>query len=371
MSNLDIPLTRPSFSGHEYNALEDVLKAGWDSQGPKVVEFEEAIVKKLGSRYAVATSSCTAGLYMTLGALGIRKGDKVAVSAFTWPSTAFAISLLGGIPIFVDVNEDTYNMNPIVLEEILGDHDISAIMPVHLFGNPCEMKRIKELAQEGGKIPIVEDAACAIGSMQQGSYIGENGTAIFSFHGRKVLTCGEGGMITTNKERLANCLRLERDMGVLPGGTRYQKKLFLKPANNFKLSDIQGAIGTAQVSRLEEILSARALVAGEYHSRLANMAGVTLPSIRPGDLHSWQAYVVTLEDGIDRDAVIFELAKKGIETTFGTYSVPDTDAYGLEVSDCPIASILENTTLALPIYPTMLKRDIQRVVNGLGEAIGV
>jgi perosamine synthetase len=364
-----VPLASPWTGEEELAEVRAVLASGYLSQGPKVEEFEAMVAASVGSRYAFAASSCTTAMHLALVALGVGPGDEVLVPDFTFPATANVVVQQGAVPVLVDVQPDTYNVDPLELAKHLTERT-RAIMPVHLFGLSADLDPCLDFAREHG-LAVVEDAACALGSTYKGRPCGTFGdVGCFSFHPRKVVTTGEGGMVVTDDAQLAERLQLYRSHGGVREGGRFT---FSEAGFNYRLSDVHAALGTAQMRRLPEMLARRRELAAMLTERVAAIAGVH-PPFEPEEAgHVFQAYVATVDEGIDRDAVVGRLRASGVESTIGTYALHAQPffgrAYGYKEGDLPRSAVLARRTLALPLFPQMTEAQVEKVAAALRDAL--
>ncbi len=366
-----IPLARPLTGEEEIDEIRQVLESGYLSQGPKTAEFERLVAKLTSTEYALATSSCTTAMHLTLVALGVGRGDEVLVPDFTFPATANVVVQCGAVPVLVDIDLETYNVDPDELERHVTSRT-RAVMPVHLFGLAADMEPILAFARQRG-LAVIEDAACALGATYRGRPCGSFGDAgCFSFHARKVVTTGEGGMVVTSRSGLAERLQLLRSHGGVRARDRF---VFHEAGFNYRLSDIQAAVGVVQMRRLAAMVAKRRLLARGFSDRLGGLDGIRLPVEPQGRDHVYQAYVVLVEAGIDRGAVIASLREKAIETTIGTYALHDQPffrkAFGYIGGECPRSRRAFERSIALPLHPGMDDDDLDAVVSGLREAIGL
>jgi dTDP-4-amino-4,6-dideoxygalactose transaminase len=360
-----IPLAAPWTGDDELAEVGAVLASGYLSQGPKVAEFEQLVAKLVGSRHAVATSSCTTAMHLALVALDIGLGDEILVPDFTFPATANVVVQQGAVPVLVDVQPGTYNVEPAALAAHLTERT-RAIMPVHLFGLSADLDPCLAFARNHG-LAVIEDAACALGSTYRSRPCGSLGdVGCYSFHPRKVITTGEGGMVVTDDDDLAARLRLFRSHGGVRAGGRFT---FHEAGFNYRLSDVHAALGVAQMRRLPDILARRRALADRLSKRLAAVGGVTPPSEPAWAGHVFQAYVTCLDEGVDRDAVVAGLAAHGIETTIGTYALHAQPffgrTYGYRPGDLPWSYAASHQTLALPLYPQMTEDQADLVADAL------
>jgi dTDP-4-amino-4,6-dideoxygalactose transaminase len=358
-----IRLAVPEIGEEEVQAVAAVLRTGFLVQGPAVQAFEERLAATVGTAHAVAVSSGTAALHLALLGLGIGPGDEVVVPGFTHPATANVVERTGARPVLVDIDLDTFNVQPEAMLRAIGPRT-RAIMPVHLFGVPAEMDKLEAGRPRG--VDIVEDAACALGSRYGGRPCGALGrVACFSFHPRKVITTGEGGLLATDDAELAEHLRRLRNHGqVLEAG----RGRFLEAGLNYRMTDFQAALGLAQLDRLPAILARRAQVARTYLAALDHLPGVTTPRVPPGAEVAWQSFVILLREGLDRDAVQARLRERGIETTLGTYALAAQPHFQGH-PPLPNSLAAQQRSLSLPLHPRLSDADVKEVVTALRGAV--
>src|SRR4051794_26744075 len=319
--------------------------------GHKVTELEDELARAAGTRHAVAVSSGTAALHLAVLALGIGEGDEVLVPAYTFPATANVVALAGAGPLLVAVDAGTMNIDP-ERAHAPGPPRTKAVPPVHLFGGPARLDELPDL-------PLLEDAAGALGAERRGESCGGLGVlACFSFHPRKIVTTGEGGAVTTDDEHLADAVRRLRHHGWQPPGYGDMPT----PGLNYRLSDIQCAVGIPQLRRLEELLQARERVARGYEERLRGL-DVGLPSADEGDRHGWQAYVIQLDR---RDDALDALRAAGIQAQIGTYALHRLRA-SRDQGDFPGADAAYERALALPLHGRLTEVELDRVADVLDK----
>ena len=372
-----IRLTVPSLDEADFAAVRSVLETGFLVQGSHVADFESRVAEATGSRHAVAVTNCTAALQMALMAVGVRPGDLVVTTAYSWPSTANVIELCGAQPVFIDIDPDTFNMSPNALDAALDRlmavsgtaRRVRAVLPVHTFGGMADMGRINESAARYG-LPVIEDAACALGASRDGMRAGSAAAlGCFSFHPRKAVTTGEGGVITTDDEAYADYLRALRNHGQHRDGDGPTR--FVLPGFNNRMTEFQGALGGTQMTKLDRIVEARRSGAARYDALLADTS-VQAPSVPGGSRHVYQSYVVRLPERLDRQPVLDALHAADIEATVGTYHMPLIDyfkaTYGFQKGDFPIADSVAKRTVTMPLHEGLTLEEQERVVETLLEA---
>jgi dTDP-4-amino-4,6-dideoxygalactose transaminase len=362
-------LTIPFTDDRELEELNEVLASGYLTQGSKVAKFERKVAQHVGSKYAFAMSSCTTSLHLSLVVLDIGPGDEVLVSDFTFPASANVVVQVGAKPILVDIELDTFTMDVDDLQSKITDHT-KAIMPVHAFGCAADMDPIIKLAAEYG-IPVVEDAATALGTKYYDRFCGAIGTlGCFSFHPRKVITTGEGGMIITDNEHLAERIRLLRSHGGVKNGYWYR---YEAAGYNYRLSDLQGAIGIAQMEKLQMIIDRRKKLARQLKDLLKDIEKIGIPTDPPWGGHIYQSFVIILNEELDRDLIIHNLRTKGIEATIGTYAVHDQPfyqrKYGYISGQLPNSHFAFHNTITIPLYPQMNDAEVNLLANELRALI--
>ena len=381
-----IPITKAIFDESDLNIIQEPLKSGWVVQGKFVREFEDRFAEMTGARHAIATSSCTTALHISVAALGIGPGDEVLVPAFTWIATPNCVEFMGAKPVFVDVDLRTFNIDVDQIERHITPRT-RAIIPVHLFGLSAEMDRIQEIARRHNLF-VIEDAACSFDSWFRGQHTGTFGdTGAFSFHPRKAITTGEGGMITTNDDRLASLSRTLRDHGASRSDLeRHQQKYSFLLAEyhhlgyNFRMTDIQGALGVSQMKKSAAIMSSRRAGAARYDDLLQGISWLERPYRHPDYVHGYQSYVCLFrpeEPRLDscgrmfdaRNAIMAALEEKGIVTRQGTHAPPHLDyyaeKYGIAPADYPNAYMAERLSLTLPLFAGMTEAESETVVREL------
>ena len=353
-----IPISKPYIGEAEKQAVLEVLDSGMLVQGPRVAKLEEKFAAVCGVPHAIATTSGTTALHLALVANGIGPGDEVITVAFTFIATVNCILFVGAKPVFVDVDPATFNLDPDLIEAAITPRT-KAILLVHLYGYPCDMGRIQAIAQKHG-LKVIEDACQAVGAAYAGQPVGSFGTGMFSLYATKNVMTGEGGMVTTNDDALADTARLLRAHGMR---RRYYHEML---GYNYRLSDLHAAIGIEQMKRLEGFTAAR-LANAEYFN--AHLTSVITPTTRPGNGHVWHQYTVRLV-GRDRDAAVKQLADNGVGSGV-FYPVPaHQQDYLREVAagvSLPITEQLSKEVFSLPVHPALSQADREKIVTEVNK----
>lgn len=354
-----IPISKPNISDAEKSAVMDVLDSGILAMGPRTAQFEETFANTFNVKHAIAVSSGTTALHIALLANGVGPGDEVITTPFTFAATVNAILYVGAKPVFVDIDEETFNMDLSLVEEQITPRT-KAILPVHLYGYVCDMDRMQAIAEKYG-LKIIEDACQAVAASYKNKFAGSFGTGTFSFYATKNLMCGEGGMITTNDDAVAELCRMFRSHGMK---RRYYHEML---GYNFRMTDIQAAIGLVQLKRLPEFNEKRRQNAAYFNSRIES---VITPKVKDGYSHVWHQYTVRINDGRDRDAAVDQLTAAGIGT--GIYypipahqQAPVKKVVG-EVS-LPVAERMSKEVISLPVHPQLNQEDLNTIVTEVNK----
>lgn len=366
-----IPLARPNVGAEELESVRKVFESGILTEGVVTEEFENEFETYLGVKNAIATSSCTTALHLALLALGIGSGDEVIVPDFTFPATGNVVFHVGAKPVLVDIDIKSYNIHPKEIKKAITKRT-KAIIPVHLFGQSAEMKQIMEITEKYS-LHVVEDAACGIGATHHGKKVGTFGDiACFSFHPRKILAIGEGGMLVTNNDELAEKARALKNHGIRKTS---DKSYFVYPGYNFRLNDVASAIGLVQLKKLDRFIQKRIELAKEYDKLLHGAKEIETPYKLPYNKHTYQTYCVMIQREHIRDQMISGLAAKGIETQIGTYALHLQPCYSKHkdaaLMDLNFSEMAFRGTLALPVYDDLKKEEQERVCRSLVSLLSV
>ncbi len=371
-----IPISLPSMGQEEWEATKEPIFSGWITQGPKVAEFEKLFAQRHKVKHALAVSNCTTALHLALVALDVKPGDEVIVPAFTWVSTANVIMYCGATPVFIDVDINTFNIDVTQLKSKITSKT-KAVIPVHLFGLCANIDEIKKMAPT---LKIVEDGACAAGAGIEDRPAGSLGDiGCFSFHPRKSITTGEGGMLTTNDDKLAERLNMLRNHGASISEEQRHKgpKPYILPefdmvGFNYRMTDIQGAVGVVQMKKLDTFIDERQKWADYFTKELSTIAWIKTPFIPKGYKHGWQSYVLFVDETkspMKRNDLMELLQQKGISTRPGTHAVHMLGFYAktfnIKPSDYPGAYAANEYSMSIPLHNKMVKEDYEYIVNVL------
>jgi dTDP-4-amino-4,6-dideoxygalactose transaminase len=391
-----VSLAKPWLGESEIEAVSRVIRSGWVTQGPEVAAFEREFAVMVGAKHACAVSSCTTALHLALLAVGIDPGDEVVTVSHSFIATANAVRYCGAKPVFVDIEPGTFNIDPRLIERAISDQT-RAILCVHQMGMPCDLNAILAVARRFS-LPVVEDAACAIGSeiLFNGRWekIGKphGDIACSSFHPRKVITTGDGGMLTTSRPDWDAQFRLWRQHAMsVPDTVRHDAKEVIKESYpmlgyNYRMTDIQAALGREQLRRLSDLLQRRRYLASRYNRALANLCEIGLPAEPEWARSNWQSYCVRLPNGCEQRQIMQSMLNDGIATRCGIMCAHREPAYGREMwscasepgsCHCPVGTCTclaeseraQDTSIVLPLYHQMTEADQDRVVAALRHAL--
>ncbi|UDG79934.1 UDP-4-amino-4-deoxy-L-arabinose aminotransferase [Candidatus Steffania adelgidicola] len=371
-----LPFSRPAVGEAELAAVGDVLRSGWITTGEKCVQLEQAFCQLTGNQHAIAVSSATGGMHVTLMALGLRPGDEVITPSQTWVSTLNIICLLGAKPVMIDVDLDTLMITPTLIEEAITPLT-RAIVPVHYAGAPVDIDAIRMLSERYG-IPVIEDAAHAVGTYYQDHHICAVGTAIFSFHAIKNITCGEGGMVVTDDAKLAERIRSFKFHGLKVDAfdrgvqARIAQTEVMAPGYKYNLSDINAAIALIQLDKLPQNNARRAVLAQQYLSGLADTPFSPLSQPAWKHRHAWHLFIIRVDEqqcGINRDNLMQELQNRGIGTGLHFRAAHTQHYYRKRFPDLILPATEWNSSrvCSLPLFPSMHDDDVERVITELRD----
>jgi len=369
-----IPIAKPYLTQEDAQAAYDVIMSGWITQGPRVQEFEEKFATYTGAQYAVAVSNCTTGLHLALIVAGVSTGDEVICPSMSYIATANSIMYVGAKPVFAEVHTETYNLDVADAERRITPKT-KAILVAHQIGMPADIDAFRALCDKHG-LTLIEDAACAAGSSYKGKKIGSHSDLVcFSFHPRKVISTGDGGMVATHNAAFAERMKLLRqhgmsvNAGVRHGATKIIFEDHLEVAYNYRMTDIQAAVGIQQLAKLDWIVSERRKIAEQYLSALADIDCIRLPKEEPGYFTNWQSFSIYVKKNspLTRNDLMQALLDKGIASRRGVMTSHRETAYktyctGLQL---PRSEDACDNSIIIPLYVPMADEDIQQVIASL------
>jgi dTDP-4-amino-4,6-dideoxygalactose transaminase len=368
-----ITLGQPTVGDEELAAVADVLRSGWlAGQGPTAGQFERRFAARCGSAHALAVANCTAALHLVFQALGAGRGDEVLVADYTFPATGHAVMYTGANPVFVDVRPDIWTVDSQAVEAAITSRTVG-IVAVDAFGQPADYDELRAIASRHD-LWLVEDAACAAGATYKGRPAGSLADAgCFSFHGRKGITSGEGGAITTDDAHLAATARRMHFFGIESASDRADVNDLPVPAfdalgYNYKLSEIAAAVISVQLDRLTSLVESRRAVAQRYGELLSDVDEITLPVESSDRTTVWQSYVLTLDPSVDRGTTAGIMRSRGVQCTIGTYASHLQPVYG-ERSPCPVSADLFRRHLAIPMHANLTDSQVETVAKTVLEAV--
>lgn len=374
-----LPFSRPEIGEAELMAVNDVLQSGWITTGPKNHQLEQAFCQLTGNKHAIAVSSATAGMHVTLMALGIKAGDEVITPSLTWVSTLNMIALLGAEPVMIDVDRDTLMVTPELIEAAITPRT-KAIVPVHYAGAPADIDAIRALGERYG-IAVIEDAAHAAGCGYKGKHVGASGTAIFSLHAIKNITCAEGGLVVTDDEQLANRVRSLKFHGL--GVDAYDRQTLgrapqaevISPGYKYNLPDINAAIALVQLAKLPQLNARRATLAGRYLQELADTPFMPLALPHWQHQHAWHLFIIRVDEqqtGISRDDLMQELKQRNIGTGLHFRAAHTQKYYRERFPHLTLPDTEWNSAriCSIPLFPGMTDDDSTRVITALKDIAG-
>ena len=366
-----IPIAKPYLTKKDAKAAYDTILTGWITQGPRVAEFEQKFAAYTNAKYAVAVSNCTTALHLAMIVSGVVNGDEVICPSMSYIATANAIKYVGATPVFAEINPSNYNLDIFDVEKRINSKT-KAILLVHQIGMPADINAFKELASRHN-IKLIEDAACAAGSSYKGAKIGSHSDLVcFSFHPRKVISTGDGGMITTNNEAYYNRLKLLRQHGMsVNDRTRHEssKIIFedhLEVGYNYRLTDIQASVGIQQLEKIDWIVGKRRKIASKYHKAFKQIPFLQLPLEKKGYSSNYQSYSIYLKDDcpVSRNEIMQKMLDAGISTRRGVMTTHRQTAYKEECAglSLPVSEKACDRSIILPLYVPMQNEDIEKVI---------
>lgn len=368
-----VPLSSPDITHKEVQVINEVLSTPTLSIGPRVKDFEKKIADFIGTKYAIAVNSGTSGLHLCVRSLDIKDGDEVITTPFSFIASANCMLFERAKPVFVDIDENTLCIDPNKIEEKI-TKKTKAILPVHIFGHPSEMQKIMEIARKYN-LKVIEDACEAIGAEYKGKKVGTFGdAAVFSFYPNKQITTAEGGVVVTDNEKIAKLCQSMRNQGRDEGDSWLSHS---RLGYNYRMSELEAALGSIQMDRIKEILERRNGIAVAYSEKLSKIKGVKVPYVDKNVLYSWFVYVIRLDTKVfsreDRDRVIVELERKGVSAR--NYFAPIhlepfyVKMFGFKEGDFPVTERVSSATIALPFYNNLSEEEIDYVCQSLEAVI--
>jgi dTDP-4-amino-4,6-dideoxygalactose transaminase len=367
-----IPIAKPYLTADEAQAAYDTILTGWITQGPRVAEFEEKFAKYTGAKYAVAVSNCTTALHLAMIVAGIKEGDEVICPSMSYVATANSIKYVGAKPVFAEVNPETYNLDVIDAERKITPKT-KAILLVHQIGMPADIDAFKRLADKHN-LKLIEDAACAAGSAYQGAKIGSHSELVcFSLHPRKVISTGDGGFVTTNREDYYLRMKLLRQHGMsVNDRVRHEsaKVIFedhIEVGYNYRMTDIQAAVGIKQLEKLDWIVAERRKIAMQYHEAFRDIDFIRIPVEEKGYFSNYQSYSIYLKDTcpVSRNELMQKMLDAGISTRRGIMTSHRETAYKTECAglSLPVSENAADNSIILPLYVPMSSEDVKKVIE--------
>ncbi|WP_370946056.1 DegT/DnrJ/EryC1/StrS family aminotransferase [Amycolatopsis sp. cg5] len=368
-----IVLGQPTVGDEELAAVAEVFRSGWlAGAGPACRKFEERFAKTAGVAHALTTSNCGSALFLGLKVLGVKPGDEVIVGDYTFPATGHSVLQAGATPVFADIRPDIWSADPASIEALITPRTVG-ILAVDVAGQPGDFDEYRAIADKHG-LWLFEDAACAAGATYKTRPAGSLADlAAFSFHGRKGITAGEGGALVSDRGDLIEHARKLHTYGIEPAITREGSgelpiPSFHELGYNFRLSDVQAAIMNVQLDRLPDLLAARRSVAKRYHEAFDGLEGLTVPVELPDREHPWQAYILTVDPAISRDALALRIREQGVQCNFGTYASHVQPLYG-KSEHLPVSADVFGRHLAIPMHANLTDPQVERVAETVREAV--
>lgn len=364
-----IPVAKPYITQDDIDEVIKVLKSGQLSLGPCTKKFEEAFAKTIGTQCAVAVSSGTAGLHLCMRTINLQPDDEVITSPFSFVASANCVLFEGGKPVFADIDEKTFNINPKKVKEVMSEKT-KALLPVHIFGQPCNMDPLVKLAQKED-LEIVEDACEAILAEYNGKKVGTFGkAAVFAFYPNKQMTTGEGGVITTDSKQVYDLCKSMENQGRADDGSWLNH---VRLGYNYRMDEMSAALGLSQLRKLDFMIKEREKIAKKYTERLKKVEGIITPYVMPNVRHTWFVYVIQVKEGIDRDRVMAKLKEHGISTKNYLPAIHlqkfYKEKFNYTPGDLPVCEKVSASTIALPLYIGLGDEDIEYICTILEQVI--
>ncbi|MEO8403077.1 MAG: DegT/DnrJ/EryC1/StrS family aminotransferase [Chitinophagaceae bacterium] len=375
-----IPIAKPYLTAEEAQAAYDTILTGWITQGPRVAEFEEKFAAYTGAKYAVAVSNCTTALHLAMIVAGVKAGDEVICPSMSYVATANSIKYVGATPVFAEIIPATYNLDPVDTEKKI-TKKTKAILLVHQIGMPADIDAFHALASKYN-LKLIEDAACAAGSAYKGGKIGSHSELVcFSFHPRKVISTGDGGMITTNNEEYYKRMKLLRQHGMsVNDRVRHESSRLIfedhiEVGYNYRMTDIQASVGIKQLEKLDWIVAERRKIAMQYHEAFKNIDCLQLPIEKEGYFTNYQSYSIYLKDNcpVSRNDIMQTLLDEGVSSRRGIMTTHRETAYSTEYAglSLPVSEKAADNSIILPLYIPMKQADIDEVIAKFKTIVGV
>ncbi|MDB5227217.1 MAG: DegT/DnrJ/EryC1/StrS aminotransferase [Bacteroidota bacterium] len=374
-----IPLTKPWLGDEEWLAIREVIQSGWVSQGPKVMEFEELVSKYIGVKFAVATNSCTSAIHLAFRIQGVQSGDDVILADTTCMANVNAIKMAGANPVFVDIDKKTFNLDPHLIEQAITPKT-KAILNIDQIGLANDLEEIKKIAQKHNLI-VVDDAATAMGGKYNNTYLGSHGlTTTFSFHPRKMITTGEGGMLLTDDQDIADKARTLRSAGASVSDLDRHKakgvilQKYYENGYNYRMTDIQAAIGIIQMSKIDQMLIERRTQAAYYDAALKDTGELQAPFVPDYATHSYSSYCITISENcnITPEEIINQMAQKNISCRFGIpplHNEPYFSGSGWTDAQFPVSCNVFKKTFFIPIFPGLTEKNLKYIMDTLHQIL--